>query len=215
MSRILCLWVILGTAFVSYSLANDFGSAVVGQVLAIQDDGGIVCDLENMPDIIGKGIVVYLAEVEFSADQPIKPQVKQFLHDTLIKPTEKPRTIQLEHLQRGKTFSLIACMVVDGRDLAQMLVEKGFAQRTIRLERQTPPLEGHQLEPPTKEQSAKSPTEPSRQQQAIYVCSKSSKVYHRPDCSHARRLSPGKTLTFTSRQQAEQSGRRPCKTCNP
>lgn len=215
MSRIVCLWIIFGTVFVSASVGNDFGSAVVGQVLAIQDDGGIVCDLENMPDIIGKGIVVYLAEVDFSADQPIKPQVKQFLYDTLIKPTDKPRTIQLNHLQRGKTFSLIACMVVDGRDLAQMLVEKGFAQRTIRLERQTTPVESHQPEPPTKEQSAKSPAEPLKQQQTVYVCSKSSKVYHRPDCPHAKRLSPEKTLTFTSRQQAEQNGRRPCKTCNP
>ena len=48
-----------------------------------------------------------------------------------------------------------------------------------------------------------------------YVASKTSKVFHKPSCTHAARISPKGLITFSTRDQAIQSGRRPCKTCNP
>lgn len=198
------------------TFAEDFGSAIVAQVLEIKEDGGIVCDLKDLPDIIGKAITVYLADVDFSAQQPIQEKVKQYLTQTLIRPDngEKP-AIELHRIQRGKTFSLIAQISVNGADLTQQMVEQGLAQKTIQLQRQMP-----QETPPSQQaqpaDNGKNSANPSAASNKIeYVGSKTSKVFHRADCPHAKRLDPAKTLVFQTRQQAEQNGRRPCKTCNP
>jgi hypothetical protein len=48
-----------------------------------------------------------------------------------------------------------------------------------------------------------------------YVASKNSKVFHRPDCSSAKRIKPENLIGYKSRAEAINSGRRPCKRCNP
>jgi hypothetical protein len=48
-----------------------------------------------------------------------------------------------------------------------------------------------------------------------YVASKNSKVFHRPDCIWANRIKPANLVTFSSREQAIQAGKRPCKQCKP
>lgn len=50
---------------------------------------------------------------------------------------------------------------------------------------------------------------------AARVASRGSKVFHRADCPHARRISPANLRTFPSRSVAEDKGLRPCKTCAP
>jgi len=48
-----------------------------------------------------------------------------------------------------------------------------------------------------------------------YVASKNSKVFHRPDCESAKKIAPGNLIGFKSREEAINSGRRPCKVCKP
>jgi len=48
-----------------------------------------------------------------------------------------------------------------------------------------------------------------------YVASKNSKVFHRPVCPSAGRISPDNLIGFTSRADAVKTGRRPCKRCKP
>jgi len=48
-----------------------------------------------------------------------------------------------------------------------------------------------------------------------YVASKNSKVFHKMNCSHARRISQKNKVTFKTKNEAVQSGRHPCKTCKP
>ena len=48
-----------------------------------------------------------------------------------------------------------------------------------------------------------------------YVASKNSKVFHKPDCIWANRIKPANLVTFSSRDQAIQAGKRPCKQCKP
>jgi micrococcal nuclease len=51
--------------------------------------------------------------------------------------------------------------------------------------------------------------------EAKYVASKKSKVFHVPNCRYSRRISPSNLITFSTRDEAIKSGRRPCKVCNP
>jgi len=48
-----------------------------------------------------------------------------------------------------------------------------------------------------------------------YVASRNSKVFHRPDCKWAKKISPKNLIGFKSREDAVKSGRRPCRSCRP
>ncbi len=48
-----------------------------------------------------------------------------------------------------------------------------------------------------------------------YVASKNSKVFHRPDCHWARRIKPENLVYYSSREEAINAGRKPCKQCKP
>ena len=47
------------------------------------------------------------------------------------------------------------------------------------------------------------------------VGSKSSTIFHRPGCQHARRIKQVNLIRFHSRKAARDAGRVPCKTCKP
>ena len=48
-----------------------------------------------------------------------------------------------------------------------------------------------------------------------YVASKGSDIFHKPDCRWAKNISPANLVTYRSRQQALNAGKRPCKWCKP
>jgi len=48
-----------------------------------------------------------------------------------------------------------------------------------------------------------------------YVASKSSSIFHKPDCRWAKNISEENLVTYKSKDEAIKAGKRPCKTCNP
>jgi hypothetical protein len=58
---------------------------------------------------------------------------------------------------------------------------------------------------------SKQPAEP----QAGYVGSKGSTVFHKSDCPWAKKILPKNLITFATRQEAIDAGKRPCKNCKP
>jgi len=62
------------------------------------------------------------------------------------------------------------------------------------------------------------PTKEAGSQTAIeytYVASKSSNVFHRPDCRWAKNISPNNLVSYSSRDEAIKAGKKPCKSCKP
>lgn len=51
--------------------------------------------------------------------------------------------------------------------------------------------------------------------QAAYVASWKSKVFHGRRCRHAREIAPANAIGFATRDAAVESGRRPCRRCRP
>ena len=49
----------------------------------------------------------------------------------------------------------------------------------------------------------------------IYVASKNSKVFHKPQCTWAKRIAAKNLIKYRSRNDAINDGRRPCKICKP
>jgi hypothetical protein len=82
--------------------------------------------------------------------------------------------------------------------------------------------EGGQAEPSTESTPASSaPASQSRDGQQDeptenkYVSSKSGKVFHTPDCIWVKRIKPENLVNYSSRDEAINAGKRPCKQCNP
>ena len=48
-----------------------------------------------------------------------------------------------------------------------------------------------------------------------YVASKNSKVFHKAECSSAKRISPKNLVSYNSRGEATKAGKRACKRCKP
>lgn len=48
-----------------------------------------------------------------------------------------------------------------------------------------------------------------------YVASKSSTIFHKPECRWAKNISDQNLVSYTSKDEAIKAGKRPCKTCNP
>jgi len=58
-------------------------------------------------------------------------------------------------------------------------------------------------------------TEESRPAEYKFVASKNSDVFHKPDCGSARKIKPANLTSYSSRREALNAGKRPCKRCNP
>jgi hypothetical protein len=48
-----------------------------------------------------------------------------------------------------------------------------------------------------------------------YVASKTGKAFHKPDCLWVKRIKPENLVSYSSRDEAINAGKRPCKQCNP
>jgi len=48
-----------------------------------------------------------------------------------------------------------------------------------------------------------------------YVASKSSSIFHKPECRWASNISQENLVNYKSKEEAIKAGKRPCKTCNP
>jgi hypothetical protein len=48
-----------------------------------------------------------------------------------------------------------------------------------------------------------------------YVASKNSKVFHKPDCIWVKKIKPENLVNYSSRDEAINAGKKPCKQCNP
>ncbi len=59
------------------------------------------------------------------------------------------------------------------------------------------------------------PVAKSRVAKYEYVASRNSKVFHKPDCSSAKRIKPENLTDYNSRAGAIKAGKRPCKICKP
>lgn len=218
---------------------KTYGSAELKKVAAVEDGFAFRCDVKGWPAIIAEDITVRVNAVECpevvagdkNPNKFFEQHLKKFLESSLIfegEPEEgesvKPVKITLENIQRGEKFSLIADVFVDGISLAEILIENGFARKYSKEDAKAEvesAVEGAKKVEPV----VSAPINMSRRPVGVkkdvakpvtgYVASKTSKVFHRPDCRFAKSFKATSKKVFSTRQQATQSGRRPCKTCSP
>jgi hypothetical protein len=191
---------------------DDYGQAVVEKILRVDLQCRIFCDIQNWPAIIAKEIPIQIRGLD--AQQSFDLPTRQFILETLTAamnpnppaansdPNQPPAPkVLLKHIQRGQTFCLIADVEINGQDLAQMLVDKGYAKKII-IPKSAPGL-------------SSAPASSQSSSPGGFVASKSGKVFHKSTCLHAKRIQDNTKVTYRTREEAMAAGKRPCQTCNP
>ena len=195
---------------------KTYAPASVEKIVSVQKGFIFHCDVKDWPAVVGEnigirinGIATPMIVAEMAGPNPFfELQAKKFLESTL----GNAKVIGLENIRRGQTFSLIADVKVDGKGLAESLIENGLARRYVAEEEKAEKLQSAVKR--TKPMLAVSPKKTAKKK-SWYVASKNSKVFHRPGCSFVRRISEDNIVKFTSKEKALQTGRRACKTCSP
>lgn len=193
---------------VSNPVVDCYGDAIVSKVLRVDENCTLHTNIQDFPPIIGKNMPVKINGLKPAGNTAFNQKIQKFLNKLLL--TDKAESgpeIILKNIQRGDTFCFCADVEVNGSDLCDLLVENGLAQRIIEIKEPHPPQE-------TTSQSPQAGVR-TRQIKVAYTASKTSKIFHRAGCSHAKRIDPAKAITFSTRNEAAKTGRKPCKTCNP
>ena len=205
---------------------KTYGGAVVEKVIGVDEGFRFRCKVKGWPAVIGKDIAVKIDGVEpplvvASGEIPNKffeLQAIKFLERTFA----KAQSVKLGNIKRGRTFSIVADVIVDSNSVADLLITEGLARRHVgaqetrisvgqrRGTRYDEDISvGRYSEPAGEKGREGSPSE------AGYVASKNSKIFHRAGCRFAKTVSESNLVRFDSKGEAQQTGRRACKTCNP
>jgi endonuclease YncB( thermonuclease family) len=186
--------------YLDHGKPKTYGNAAVNKILKVDALYSFSCDVTGWPAIIGSNIPVRIAgvtlpEIVTESGEPNKffqTQLRQRLK-TILAASGKTPKIELKKIRRDDTFGLIADVIVDSNSIADILISEGFARKPDDLRK----LENNAIEKQT------------------LVASKTSKIFHKSSCRHAKSMDPAKSLKFSSSQQAINTGRRACKTCKP
>ncbi len=199
---------------------NTYGSAEISTIHRIESDFTLICNILNFPPIIGEHIPVKIRGLESIESTP-NPELHTFLETFFNnRPNDPNHPLLLQNIQRGDTFCLIADISLGGEDLGDRLVQEGLVKRILKVSSAEPKTESASPEPTTTPPAQTTrtflrPVPPVQPQSQGFIASKSSKIFHRPDCPHAKRITEDKRVYFPTRERAIAAGRRPCKACNP
>jgi endonuclease YncB( thermonuclease family) len=191
-----------------------YGDVDVTAVTKVYKDYIFHCNIDTWPAIIGENVPVRISGVTYrstkpvnKSDEDVRREVGDFITAVLQKAITA-KTLKLRNIKRGKSFCLIASVSIDGEDLGKMLIEKGFAKLAMYGE-----VDGSLTTDRNGSRTAVSAQMGIDLAGMQYLGSKSSKVFHKPDCRFARVISWKNVVKFKTLDDAVNEGRRPCKSC--
>ncbi len=205
---------------------KTYGGASVKKVTAVDEGFVFRCDIKEWPDIIGQDVPVRINGVapplivakEGGPSKFFELQTKKFLQRAFA----GARAIRLENIKRGRTFTIVADVVVDSNSLADLMIEEGLARRYTAEEKQritakkpVPAKYSPAISIPRSVRPASDEKQATPQSEVMYIASKNSKIFHRSTCRYSKSISSKNLVKFDGRAKALQAGRRPCKTCSP
>lgn len=185
--------------------AEKMEAAVAASIIRLDETLTFYCDIPQFPALFGKDMPVRLKTLRPARTQEENRKLLAFLNELLFSKTRPVQSVLLKGIERGTSFCLMADVEVDGRDLCELLVQQNLAHKIV--------VVGDG--PTADSENAVTVSQTDAPAAGGYVSSKSSKVFHKPTCPHAKRLDMSKAQTFATRDEAVKTGRRPCKTCNP
>ena len=128
--------------------------------------------------------------------------------------------VQLKLILRAEVWKNASPMQAAGQDALAKITEKvlqqtdAFAMAWMAANTQGKQASNTNDITTTRKEPARPPVEPTIVENK-YVASKNSKVFHNAECSSAKRIAAKNLVYYKSRDEAINSGKRPCKICKP
>ena len=131
MKNILIILILLNSIIVE-SNAEDYSDVSVSRIIKVIDGDTFRVDINELPDIIGKNIRIRILGIDtpeingkcaFEKELAIK--ARDFVQILL----DNADSVILKNLDRGNFFRLLAEVIVDGKNLGELLIAKDLAVR--------------------------------------------------------------------------------------
>ena len=131
MKNILIILILLNSIIVA-SNAEDYSDVSVSRIIKVIDGDTFRVDINELPNIIGKNIRIRILGIDapeingkcaFEKELAIK--ARDFVQILL----DNADSVILKNLDRGNFFRLLAEVIVDGKNLGELLIAKDLAVR--------------------------------------------------------------------------------------
>lgn len=189
--------------------SNTYGDVNVSDVLRLDEQVRLHCNLTDLPPVVGQDIPVCINALKPADNAQDNLKLLMYLNDLLLPKDNKPNVL-LKNIRRGEQFCLVADIYVNGDNLCDLMVKEGLAHKVIEVDQQSKPS-GNNAQTQMKQTSQTNAPSANGE----YIASRTSKVFHWANCPHAKRMDKGKAIYFVNPDDAAKTGRRPCKTCQP
>lgn len=108
-----------------------YGNEKVETVVSVYDGDTFKVDIEGYPAIIGKSISIRIFGIDCPEKRGSRGKMKEFAlaaKEYTLKRLKEATEIILQDMRRGKYFRIVSKVIIDGRDLAQELIQAGLAK---------------------------------------------------------------------------------------
>jgi len=177
---------------------ETFGNVIVSKLNSVEKDCLICCDIDSWPAVIGKNIKVKIRDMQFSFadanDALIRNELADKTAEMIRQKIDQAESVELADIGRGDGFFILAKVVLDGNDISDYLIASGLARKIT---------------------VGESSSNQELPKDAKFVASQNSKVFHCLDCKWVQNIDAENLIYFKTRQEAIDTGRRACKSCEP
>ena len=133
MKKILFLTVIILAAVICYAKTQkQYGHVFVDEIIRVYDGDTFYCNVYQWPKILGDNIGIRINGIDTPEMRGSSPRIKKLAEKAKAIVQNRlfeARVIVLKNIKRGKYFRVVADVEVDGKDLAQILIDAGLAKR--------------------------------------------------------------------------------------
>ena len=112
-------------------MSNKYGTLIVDEVTDVYDGDSFRCNIFSLPAIIGSNIGIRVLGVdtpEIRGDSDYEKRLAREARDFTEMLLEDAHEIMLMSIQRDKYFRLLATVLMDGCNLADALIIRGFGR---------------------------------------------------------------------------------------
>lgn len=121
---------ILSFTISSYATSKKtYGDIVISRLINVYDGDTFRVDIDSYPPIVGKNISIRVYGIDTPEIRGTRTKDLAELAKTTAKTMlENAKVIELRDMRRGKYFRIIADVWIDGKNMGELLIQKGLAK---------------------------------------------------------------------------------------
>lgn len=114
----------------TFASDNNYGDVFVSEVTSIYDGDTFRVNINSWPSIIGERIAIRVKGVdtpELRGKCQYEKELARKAKQHTVYLLRRANRIELQNIERGKYFRILADVVLDGNDLGESLIRNGLA----------------------------------------------------------------------------------------